>query len=298
MFNKKLILNKSANSGSVRPLSEEERKALKQTLLEITGDVESVCRKNDMKLFIVGGSLLGAVRHGGFIPWDDDVDFGLVREDYTKMIKIFDRELGTKYYLRCPNSDYPNGNRFMQIFKKDTVLETAEGNTPLQPNCVSIDIFPYDAAPDFILHRIIKGIWCNSMMVIASSVTSHCYPNDECERMMKKSLGGAVLYYAESIIGKLFSWKSPAEWFDKVDKAIRYNKETHYITSATGRTHYFGETYKKNVFFPLKKMKFENLMLYAPASPDIYLKRMYGEKYMIPPDESKRESHFIKKLEL
>lgn len=298
MLNKKEILNEAANSGSVRPLSEEERSKLKRTLLDMTKEIDSVCRKYNIKMFLAGGSLLGAVRHGGFIPWDDDVDFGMTREDYSKFISIFHEELGDKYYLRCPNSPSPNGNRFMQIFKKGTVLETVEGNTPLQPKCVLLDVFPYDAVPDNLIHRIIKGLWCNGLMIIASSVTDYTYPNDEYKRMMSKSFSGQMLRIAMSVIGFLFSWRSPAKWFNTVDKAIQYNKLSHYITSATGRRHYFGEMFPTDVFLPLQEIKFENLTLYAPADPDTYLRHNYGEDFMTPPPEGKRESHFVKRLEL
>ena len=298
MLNKKAILNDVANSGNVRPLSDDERKGLKKTLLSITAEVDSVCRKHNIKLFLVGGSLLGAVRHGGFIPWDDDVDFGMTREDYKRFIQIFDEELGDRYYLRCPNSQYPNGNRFMQIFKKGTVLETAEGNTPLQPNCVLIDVFPYDFVSDNVLHRNIKGAYCNGLMAIASSVTCYKYPNNEYKKMMIKLTSGRLLYSIQKLIGFLFSWRSPADWFNCVDKAIQYRKISNYLTSATGRRHYLGEIFHKNVFFLFYEMKFENLTLYAPANPNAYLKHNYGDDYMVPPSKVKRESHFIKRLEL
>ena len=298
MLNKKEILNEAANSGSVRPLTDEERGALKTTLLDITKEIDGVCRKHGIKLFLVGGSLLGAVRHGGFIPWDDDVDFGMTRDDYQKFIEIFDDELGDKYFLRCPNSKYPNGNRFMQLFKKGTVLELAEGDTPLQPNCVRIDVFPYDLVPNSKIHQCLKGVWCNALMVIASSVTGYKYPNDDYEKMMKRSFKGRLLCFAESVIGALFSWRSPAEWFNTVDKAIRYSKNSNFITSATGRKHYLGEIFPKEVFIPFKELSFENLSLYAPANPDAYLRHNYGDNYMTPPPKKKQESHFVKRIEL
>lgn len=298
MLSKKKILNEAANSGSVRPLSEDERKNLKKTLLYMTAEIDAVCRKYDIKMFLVGGSLLGAIRHGGFIPWDDDVDFGMTREDYEKFISIFDQELGEHYYLRCPNSSYPNGNRFMQIFKKGTVLETAEGNTPLQPNCVLVDVFPYDAVPNNHIYQKIKGIWCNGLMIIASSVTDYTYPNEEYKQMMHKTIGGLVLHTAMTVIGFLFSWRSPAKWFNTVDKEIQYKKKTGFITSATGRRHYLGEIFPTDVFLPLQEIKFENLTLFAPANPDAYLRHNYGDDYMTPPPDGKRESHFVKRLEL
>ena len=74
MLSKKMILNEAANSGSVRPLSDDERKKLKKTLLCMTVEIDAVCRKYDIKMFLVGGSLLGSIRHGGFIPWDDKLE--------------------------------------------------------------------------------------------------------------------------------------------------------------------------------------------------------------------------------
>lgn len=74
MLNKKMILNRTANSGSVRPLSDDERKKFKKKLLCMTAEIDAVCRKYDIKMFLVGGSWLGAIRHGGFIPWDDKLE--------------------------------------------------------------------------------------------------------------------------------------------------------------------------------------------------------------------------------
>lgn len=298
MLNKKKILNQVFNNEKGRVLTEEEEKALKCTFLTMTQDIDKVCRKHGLKLFLVGGSLLGAVRHGGFIPWDDDMDFGMIRDDYKKFVRIFDKELGDKYYLRCPNSPYPNGNRFMQIFKKGTTLVTAEGGTPLQPKCVSIDIFPYDYVPNNRLVRIVKGVYCNLIMLIAASVTDYKYQNAEYKLLMMKSQSGKILYYAEHILGLVFSWRTPAKWFNTVDKVIQSKNKTDYITSATGRKHYLGEVFPKQVFFPLQELKFEEVNLYAPANPDTYLGNNYGDDYMTLPAKNKRESHFVTLFDL
>jgi lipopolysaccharide cholinephosphotransferase len=298
-LNYKNILNDIVkNNPDFHPITEDEKKALKKCLYEMSCDIDDRCRKNGIKLFLVGGTLLGAVRHGGFIPWDDDMDFALSRKDYKRLIAVFEKEFGDSYELRCPNSPYPNGNRFMQIFKKGTVLNTLGGENPLQPNSVYIDIFPYDYVPDNKIIRKFTGYKANFLMAVASFSMSYKYPDEVLDTYMKKHKDGKKLLGISTIVAKIFQYRTPEEWFNKVDSAITNDKETKNITSATGRKHYFGEIYPTDVFFPLKEMKFEEHFFYSPNNPEEYLKGLYGKNYMIPPAKESRESHFISELKI
>ena len=295
-FNYKDILNDIARKdGTTRQISEEESEQLKQCLYETVVDLDRRCRKHDIKLFLVGGTLLGAVRHKGFIPWDDDIDLGLIRSDYEKLKSVFEADFSDAYELRCPNSPYPNGGRYMQIFKKGTVLKTVKKSNPLQPNCVYIDIFPYDYVPENKIVRWVKGLHANTLMFIASCVMDEKYMDDEYKSYLKKSQDGKLFLTMRTITGKAFSFRSPERWFDLVDNAIQH-KETKLLTSATGRRHYFGEIYPVDIFIPLSELKFVNHDFYAPGGWEVYLKGNYGDDYMIPPKEGKRESHFITDL--
>lgn len=299
MFDYKSLLNEiSKNEKEFRSISETEKEELKNCLYEMACDLDRRCKKNGIKLFMVGGTLLGAVRYGTFIPWDDDMDFALSRADYLKMIELFDDEFSDKYELRCPNTKYPNGNRFMQIFKKGTILRTLGNDNPLQPKSVYIDIFPYDYAPDKYLSRLIRGYSSNVLMGIASCVMDWKYPDKLLCRYMKKTMSGRKMLLFRNGIGRFFSFLKPEKWFDLVDKTIAYNKETSVITSATGRKHYFGELYPVNCFFPLSEMKFKEHNFYAPRDVKQYLMGLYGEDYMTPPPDNAKGSHFISEIRL
>ena len=99
-------------------------------------------------------------------------------------------------------------------------------------------------------------------------------------------------------IGRIFCFRKPEVWFEKVDRVITSTRITDLVTSATGRKHYFGEIYEKRVFFPLSTIKFNEHIFYVPNNCDEYLKGLYGENYMIPPKENNKESHFISEISI
>jgi lipopolysaccharide cholinephosphotransferase len=101
-------------------LSDDERKSLQNCLLTLYKDLQAACEKHNLCIMLCGGSALGAVRHQGFIPWDDDLDALISRSDYTKLIEVFDDELGEKYILATQDVNSDTMGPWMKIYKKNT----------------------------------------------------------------------------------------------------------------------------------------------------------------------------------
>lgn len=292
----KEILIQNTKQDDVHEITDDELKRLQMCMLECYKEINAVCEKHDLEIFLQGGSLLGAVRHRGFIPWDDDMDFGMSRKDYNKFIQIFDEELSDRYIMSAPNSRHHAYNRFIQLFRKDTVLvDNYADENSRKPKCVYLDIFPIDFAPNNRFIRLIKGMYCNALMAVAGCVDMCSSKNTVIKKVMTRTGKGKIIYWFRVCVGKLFSFRDSGYWFNKVDNAVSCRKITGYATSATGRKHYLGEVVPSEVFFPVKYAKFEDLKIRVPNKHEVYLRNLYGDFMKIPP-ENKRERHFVKEI--
>ena len=298
----KNLVNDNMNKSGFTKLQGEELIKLQEAMIVCYKEINMACRKHGIKLILQGGSLLGSVRHGGFIPWDDDMDFAMVRSDYEKFKKSFEDELSDKYILSVPNNGGKSYERFMQLYRKDTVMEDALESAG--PNYIKIDVFPLDYAPDNAVIREIKGIFCNALMFIAECVNDRenamilsQNDNEGIKNIVNFSLKGRAVYGIRAITGKIFSFKSGNRWYDLCDKMIRSRRKTAYLTSATGSRHYLGEVLKTDAFLPVTIEKFQGIKMYAPNKTKTYLRNLYGDYMKIPPEE-KRQSHYIKAIDV
>lgn len=271
----------------LRHLSGEELEKLKYTLLRIYLDIQAVCDKYGLICMLLGGSALGAVRHRGFIPWDDDLDLGMPRDDYEIFKQIFKAELGEKYVLNAPNYEGMPTNRFPKVLKKGTRFVEAGMREDDERACIKVDIFILDNVPDNLIERTIKGLFCTVLMFIGGHVlTYECYKSQEKRVKMSK----------RQFIGMLFSFNSSEVWFNRIDNACIFREEnTYYVGVPAGRKHYFGEILPRAAFFPVSKGFFEGHKVNLPRDVDAYLKNLYGDYMKIPPEE-KREHHYIEKI--
>ena len=287
--NSKKIMNQVAReSESLIYLDDEARRTYQLFLLEIYKDIADVCKKYDLKIFVIGGTALGAVRHKGFIPWDDDLDTGMFREDYEVFKSIFHNELSDKYILNAPNYATNPIRGYTRILKKGTYYKDIIDNNDTDVHHIFIDIFVLDNVPENSIIRAVKGKWCDFAFRVARCV--YIWENRTEEVKEFYMLGGKTNYYVRAITGILFSFCNSSKWYNLADHSAMWSKESDYCGIPTGRKRYLGEIMQKKEILPGIEFDFEDEKVLVFSNYDPYLKNLYGEYMKIPP-ENERERH-------
>ena len=275
-------------------LDGETRTRLQGVLLEMYQDILQVCSRYDITPFLIAGSALGAIRHEGFIPWDDDLDIGMTRDDYERFISVFEKELSDRYNLNAPNYSAAPKTRFAKIMKKGTIFKDVSDTDAPETNGIFIDIFVFENVPRNKLVRKLKGMYANALMFISSQVYLTQNNNEYFQRLYSRA--GKSNYYARIAIGKLFSYHTAKWWFNRTDQAARYSKRTGLYGNVKGRRHYFCPYLEEKDMYPPKMVAFAEIQ--APVFNNIegYLTSNFGDYKKLPPVE-KRERHFIREIQ-
>jgi lipopolysaccharide cholinephosphotransferase len=251
---------------------------LHQVELEILDELVSICEKHNLTYFLVGGTLLGAARHKGFIPWDDDIDVSMPREDYQQFITICRDELDNKYFLHDISTDPRYWLPFIKLRKNNTCFLEEEA-PPLHSGDhrgIAIDIFPYDGVRNHDPFWKIKEILIRKIR--------HLLPIKLNFKIEEKHFYA----YIKRFMAGMFSFHF-LHWLLKRIMTPRI-KNYKYITSWTGMYGYQRETFPADFFTPVAKLPFEDRLYNAPREWELYLKQIYGDYMKLPP-EDKRKTH-------
>ena len=274
-------------------LTDEDVEKLHDVLLGMYKKVNTVCEHYDIHLIAAGGTSLGAVRHHGFIPWDDDMDLFMFRADFEKLKNIFESELGDEYYLLAPGTKQGANCFLPRIVKKNTTLLGMIDETAPYPHGIYIDINIIEYAPENAFLFKWKMLGADIRRFISYSVYWNQYKSKSWRTYMLGSKG-AKYYKLRMLIGKIFSFKSAEKWFASFDKYVQ-GKESKVVTVPSGTKKYGGERLELSVINPLKKIPFEDTDIYVFNNYDRYLTNLYGN-YMTIPKMENREHHMCLKL--
>ena len=261
------------------------------SLLEIMEDIVAVCEEADIYYSLSGGSALGAIRHKGFIPWDDDIDIFILGSQRDSFLEKFEERFGDKYWLHSshtPNYGMPIG----RVRKKGTIFRGRE-DIDTEECGFFIDIFWIENAPDSKLLRTLHGTLCMGTGLLLSC--RNFYKN----RVLMKEIMEAhkevrMTFRIKMFLGFLVSFLSLRRMtiITEAVYSLYKNNGSKYVTVPSGRKHYFGELYLREDMVQTRKVEFENHSWNVPLNVEKYLEMMYNNYLEIPKEED-RESHII-----
>ena len=262
-------------------------KKLQKVQTEILKDFDSICRKYNLDYFMLGGSGIGAIRHHGFIPWDDDIDVAMPRNHYDIFISVLDKEMGNKYKILTPLVDKRYACNVTHMQKKGTKFVPELSKKLKCDLCIDIDIFPMDNIPDDekLRRKQLRNTWVLSkLLYLRGSGT----PNIPLNGIKKKfaSIVCMIIHFFLVVFRV-----SPCWIYQKLqNEQKKYNAiPTKYICPlevTMAKTAYIS----KEEMYPLIRVPFEDMEVLMPHAYDIYLTRLFGDYMKIPPKD-KRFNH-------
>lgn len=278
-------------------LDEEVLKKLQQELLKMFLDVKEVCDKNNIDYMLSGGTCLGAIRHKGFIPWDDDIDIMMLRSEYEKFAKIFKAQYSEKYILTEPLKEKKYFSKMPKIYKKDTTYVEIPNAGIHGLDMIFIDVFIIENVPDSKLLRKITGKIYDFCFKGASVCIDYLYPSPVIEEKCKENKELNDYYKFRKRVGWIFShFGGIYFWLRRCEKIAKKYKNTHYLGIPSGIS-YEREIFDEALYKELTEAEFCGYKVKIPADYDKYLSNLYGD-YMQIPSVEKREMHVAYKIKL
>ena len=272
---------------STRLLTEEETTRLKQVEIEIFDELDRVCRKHNIEYYMVGGTLLGAVRHGGFIPWDDDIDVVMYRSDLEKLESLYyNGEFDNKYFLQTEKTDDYYPLMTAKLRKNDTMFLEDCINDNVKSNCgIFIDIFPLDDISDVNARNIKRRAKLISLLTtVICEKCGYCYGIKSITKLFSNIISLIGVKNLKKIRHKLMTCEN--------NQGL--NKTTIYASNYG----YVKQCRPKDVYAPAVELSFERKKYMAHNKYDEFLVQLFGRDYMeLPPVEKRVTRHPIKNID-
>lgn len=251
---------------------------LKRLQLEMLVEIDKYCNENDIQYSLAYGTLLGAVRHQGYIPWDDDIDIMMLRDDYDKFLSEF----------RAPNMEPLSCQKsksyflpFAKIVRTDTVME--EDVCIKSEMGVYIDVFPIDTLPS---HKI-----CRKFLLALKRLLNSIYQFKVVRLSSHRSLLKNIILGVGKLLFKPITMHRLLAGMESLSR-VYAGKPSSYCGPIADVDKTSSNVFAKDLFTSYTDLQFEGLQFKAISSYDVWLRQVYGN-YMVLPPVDKRVSHHL-----
>jgi lipopolysaccharide cholinephosphotransferase len=268
-------------------LSDEDRRRLQLTELRVLVDVAQLCEEHGLRYALIGGTALGIRRHGGFIPWDDDIDVGMLRSDFDRFLEIARSSLPAHLYVQHWLDDPHMGAPFAKVRLNNTrFLEETSKHTGGHKG-ISIDIFPFDNVP-----RGLREYPWKLQLMFWKRLLRH----KTGYTMRRLSIGRHMVDIPIRAAARLISVDAAKRRFQRL--ITRFKEQPSDRVLAVGGAYDFKkDMLKASWLSDLTRREFEDRSFLSPAQIDDYLTHMYGDFMTLPPVEQRQNKHTIVDLE-
>ncbi len=263
----------------------EDLEKIRLIQLDMLKEVKRICEKNNIKYSIMAGTLLGSVRHKGYIPWDDDADFAMLRSEYEKFKVAVEKDLDkSKYYFQHSKNTYGYRWTYGKLRRKNTLfIRHGQEHLPYESG-IFIDVFPFDNVPENIYERLIHNMCCNIVRKILWSEVGRKTEKNMLIKNIYKLLSNIPLKDAFYMYELLVKWSN--------SKDSRFVRILTFPTPSNGVYGYLKCWYKN-----LEDLVFENELFPAPKDFDSCLSMTFGDYLKYPPLKD-RVGHPVSKYKL
>lgn len=272
----------------MQKINQKELKKLHDLTLQMAQEFVLFCEDNNLICYLCGGGCIGAVRHKGWIPWDDDLDFFMPRKDYQKAIKLWpDKMKNSRYKMEISDQKHVDGNLFFVIRDSETTyIKPYQKNMDITQGIV-LDVLPLDGYPKKNVERKKQCFW---------ALIYSLY----CAQLVPMNHGKLVEHIGKIMLALLPSKKMRYRVWKYAERQMtKYNIEDCVgITELCSGPGYMKNWYPKEAFEGALFLPFENTKLPVPVGYDAYLKTAFGDYMKLPPAEKQVASHDVSFMDL